>query len=48
VEIDAGIIKIAHVSSEQHVADCLTKGLGAKECNLPCDEMGMIDMYHPS
>jgi hypothetical protein len=47
-KLDVGIIKIAHVSSEQHVVDCLTKGLESKECNLPCDKMRMIDIYHPS
>jgi len=47
-KLDAGIIKIDHVSSGQQIADCLTKGLGARECSLACDKMGMIDIYHPS
>jgi hypothetical protein len=47
-KLDAGIIKIEYVSSGQQIADCLTKGLGTKECNLACDKMGMIDIYHPS
>ncbi|VAH22706.1 unnamed protein product [Triticum turgidum subsp. durum] len=47
-KLDAGIIKITHVSSGQQVADCLTKGLGTRENNLACDKMGMIDIYHPS
>jgi hypothetical protein len=47
-KIDAGIISLAHVSSGQQVADCLTKGLGTKECNLACVKMGMIDIFHPS
>lgn len=47
-KLDSGIIKITHVSSGQQVADCLTKGLGTRECNLACDKMGMIDIYHPS
>ena len=47
-KLDAGIIKIEHVSSGQQIADCLTKGLGTKECNLACNKMGMIDIYHPS
>jgi hypothetical protein len=47
-KIDAGIISLAYVRSRQQVADCLTKGLGSKECNLACDKMGMIDIYHPS
>ena len=47
-KIDAGIISLAYVRSGQQVVDCLTKGLGTKECNLACDKMGMIDIYHPS
>jgi len=47
-KLDAGIISIAHVSSGQQIADCLTKGLGTKQCNQACDKMGMIDIYHPS
>jgi hypothetical protein len=46
--IDHGIIKVEHVSSGQRLADCLTKGLSDRECNLACDKMGMIDIYHPS
>ena len=47
-KLDAGIISLTHVSSRQQFADCLTKGLGTKDCNLACDKMGMIDIYHPS
>src|SRR6266540_376124 len=47
-KLDAGIIKIAHVGSGNQIADCLTKGLGTKECNAACNKMGMIDIYHPS
>jgi hypothetical protein len=47
-KLDAGIIKIDYVNTRQQIADCLTKGLGTKECNLACDKMGMIDIYHPS
>jgi hypothetical protein len=47
-KLDAGIIKINYVHTGQQIADCLTKGLAAKECNLACDKMGMIDIYHPS
>ena len=38
-KLDTGIIKIEHVSSGQQIADCLTKGLGPKECNMACDKM---------
>jgi hypothetical protein len=46
--IDAGIVSLAYVRSGQQVADCLTKGLGTKECNLACAKMEIIDIYHPS
>ena len=47
-KLDAGIISIPYVSSGQQLADCLTKGLGTRDCNSACDKMGMIDIYHPS
>jgi len=53
VEIDRffikenGILELIHVNSGGQIADCLTKGLGVKECNLACSNMGMIDIYHP-
>jgi hypothetical protein len=47
-KIDAWIISLAHVSLGQQVVDCLTKGLGTKECNLAYVKMGMIDIFHPS
>jgi hypothetical protein len=47
-KMEAIIIKISYVSSGHQVADYLTKELGTKECNLACDKMGMIDIYHPS
>jgi hypothetical protein len=47
-KLDDGTIKSRHVNSGCQVADCLTEGLGFKECNLACNKMGMIDIYHPS
>jgi hypothetical protein len=46
--LDEGTLKLSHVNSGGQIADCLTKGLGVKECSLACDKMGMIDIYHPS
>jgi hypothetical protein len=46
--LDEGTLKLSHVNSRGQIADCLTKGLGVKECSLACDKMGMIDIYHPS
>lgn len=47
-KLDARIIQIGYVSTGRQIADCLTKGLGAKECKLACDKMEMIDIYDPS
>ena len=47
-KLDSGIIELSHVNSGGQVADCLTKSLGVKECNVTCNKMGMIDIYHPS
>nr|AAO20078.1 putative polyprotein [Oryza sativa Japonica Group] len=47
-KLDEGVLELGFVTSGGQVADCLTKGLGVKECNCSCDKMGMIDIYHPS
>jgi hypothetical protein len=47
-KLDAGIIKINYIPTGQQVADCLTKGLAAKQNNAACSKMGMINIYHPS
>ena len=47
-KIDDGVIVLGHVTSNEQVADCLTKGLGLKQCELSCNKMGMIDIYLPS
>src|SRR6266508_3634192 len=47
-KLDDGTLELSYVSSGSQVADCLTKGLGVKKCNMSCNKMGMIDIYHPS
>jgi hypothetical protein len=47
-KLNDGIIELNYVSSGNQVADVLTKGLGVQECNLACNKMRMIDIYHPS
>ena len=47
-KIDNGILQLSHVNPGGQIADCVTKGLGVKECNIACSKMGMIDIYHPS
>ena len=47
-KLDARIINILHVSSEEQVADVFTKGLAAKRFeNLIC-KIGMIDIHSPA
>ncbi|WVZ54600.1 hypothetical protein U9M48_005372, partial [Paspalum notatum var. saurae] len=41
-KLDSGVLELRHVNSGNQVADCLTKGLGVKECNEACNNMGMI------
>jgi hypothetical protein len=47
-KLDVGIISLTHVSYGKQIVVCLTKGLGRMECNLACDKMRLIDIYHPS
>jgi hypothetical protein len=47
-KLDDGTIELRYVNSGGQIADSLTKGLGGKDCNVACDKMGMIDIYHPS
>jgi hypothetical protein len=47
-QLDEGTLKLSHVNSKGQIDDCLTKGLGVKECSSACDKMGMIDRCHPS
>jgi hypothetical protein len=42
------MLKLVFVTSNEQVADCLTKGLGVTECLSACNKMGMIDIHHPS
>jgi hypothetical protein len=47
-KLDDGTLELGHVSSKDQTTDCLTKGLGVKECHILCNKMGMIDIYRPS
>jgi hypothetical protein len=47
-KLDDGTLELSHVSSKDQIADCLTKGLGVKECHILCNKMEMIDIYRPS
>ena len=46
--IDDGTLCLGFVTSEEQIADCLTKGLSVRGCESSCDKMGMIDVYGPS
>jgi hypothetical protein len=47
-KIDDGTLSLEFVTSGKQIADCLTKGLSARECESSCNKMGMIDMHCPS
>jgi hypothetical protein len=47
-KLDDGTLELSHVSSKDQIADCLTKGLGVKECHILCNKMEMVDIYRPS
>jgi hypothetical protein len=38
----------SHIASGEQIAECLTKGLGVKDCVAACNKMGMIDIYRSS
>jgi len=46
--LDDGTLQLDFVTSNEQVADCLTKGLGVKDCVVACNKMGMIDIHRPS
>ena len=46
--LDDGTLMLGHIASGEQVADCLTKGLGFKECMSACNKIGTIDIYLPS
>jgi hypothetical protein len=47
-KLDDGTLELYYVNSRGQIADCLTKGLGVKECQILCSKIGMIDIYRPS
>ena len=47
-KLDNGTLELNHVNSKGQITDCLTKGVGVKECDVLCTKMGMIDIYLPS
>jgi hypothetical protein len=47
-KLDDGTLELSHVNLRGQIADCLTKGLEVKECQILCNKMGVIDIYHPS
>ena len=47
-KLDSGILKLSHVSTEDQVVDCLTKGLAPIILSRLCDKMGLMDIFCPS
>ena len=39
------MLKLSHVSTEDQVADCLTKSLGPVSLSRMCDMMGLVDIF---
>ena len=46
--IDDGTLCLGFVTSEEQIADYLTKGLSVRRCESLCNKMGVIDVYGPS
>jgi hypothetical protein len=47
-QLNAGVLNLNYIKSEEKLADCLTKELGSKELENFYNKMGMIDIYRPS
>ena len=47
-KLDSGILKLSHASTEDQVADCLTKGFGPVRLSRLCDKMGLVDIFRLS
>ena len=47
-KLDNGILELNYVSTEHQAADYLTKGLGPICLTRLCDQMGLVDIFHPS
>ena len=47
-KLDCAILKLSHVSTEDQVAYCLTKGLALVSLSRLCDKMGFVDNFRPS
>jgi hypothetical protein len=47
-QLNSRVLNLNYVKSEEQLADCLTKELSSKECEIFCNKMGMIDIYRPS
>lgn len=47
-KIDSGMLKLSHVSTEDQIADCLTKALNPIALTTLCNKMGLVDIFHPS
>ena len=47
-KLDSGILNLNHVSTEDKVADGLTKGVEPVSLSRLCDKMGLVDIFSPS
>jgi hypothetical protein len=46
-QLNLGALNLNNVKSKEQLADCLTKELSSKKCEIFCNKMGMIDIYRP-
>jgi hypothetical protein len=46
-KLDNDTLEFYYVNLRGQIMDCLTKGLGVKECQMLYNKMGMIDIYCP-
>ena len=47
-KMDSGALKLEYVKSRDQLADCLAKGLGPKDNEVACNNMGMLNIFSPS
>ena len=47
-KMDSGALKLEYVKPRGQLADCLTKGLGPKDNEVACNNMGMLNIFSPS
>ena len=47
-KMDSGALNLEYAKPCDQLADCLTKGLGSQNNELPCNKMGILNIFSPS